>query len=259
MRVLLKLTWVELKLFLREPTTLVFTFAFPVVLLFVMGEIFGGSPVRPGEVLFAGLAPLDYYVPAYMALAAMSAGIIMLPSRLTAYRSGGVLRRFRASLVPVPAVLGSQVLAGLVLALIGAARVVLRRRSLRSELPRRSSAVDCGFSGERGCVLSSGRSHRCGPAVEPRSSGRRAHALLRDAVPLRCRTADGGHELDDAAHRGLPAPDIRRERSSGCMEWARLGSGRLRSPRRHRAGRRMGESAAVSLGLAASVDRYGVF
>lgn len=120
MRVLLKLTWVELKLFLREPTTLVFTFAFPVVLLFVMGEIFGGSPVRPGEVLFAGLAPLDYYVPAYMALAAMSVGIIMLPSRLTAYRSGGVLRRFRASLVPVPAVLGSQVLAGLVLALIGA-------------------------------------------------------------------------------------------------------------------------------------------
>jgi ABC-2 type transport system permease protein len=125
MRVLLKLTWVELKLFLREPTTLVFTFAFPVVLLFVMGEIFGGGPVRPGEVLFAGLAPLDYYVPAYIALAAMSVGIIMLPARLTAYRSGGVLRRFRASLVPVPAVLGSQVLAGLVLALIGALLVWL--------------------------------------------------------------------------------------------------------------------------------------
>ena len=34
LRVLLKLTWIELKLFLREPTTLVFTFAFPVVLFF---------------------------------------------------------------------------------------------------------------------------------------------------------------------------------------------------------------------------------
>lgn len=70
--------------------------------------------------MFTGLAPLDYYVPAYVALATMSVGIIMLPARLTAYRSGGVLRRFRASLVPVSAVLGSQVLAGLALAFIGA-------------------------------------------------------------------------------------------------------------------------------------------
>jgi ABC-2 type transport system permease protein len=114
--VVLRLTWVELKLFLREPMTLVFTFAFPVVLLFVMGEIFGQGM---GEGMFTGLDPLDYYVPAYVALTAMSVGIIMLPARLTAYRSGGVLRRFRASLVPVPAVLASQVLAGLVLALVG--------------------------------------------------------------------------------------------------------------------------------------------
>ena len=42
LRVVLKLTWIELKLFLREPMTIVFTFAFPVVLMFVLGEIFGG-------------------------------------------------------------------------------------------------------------------------------------------------------------------------------------------------------------------------
>jgi hypothetical protein len=40
----------------------------------------------------------------------MSVGVIMLPARLTDYRSGGVLRRFRASLGPIWAVLGSQVL-----------------------------------------------------------------------------------------------------------------------------------------------------
>ena len=120
MRVLAKLSWVELKLFLREPTTLVFTFAFPVVLLFVLGEIFGNESFSDGGRLFGGLSTFDYYVPSCIALAVMSVGIIMLPGRLTAYRSGGVLRRFRASLVPVSAVLGSQVLAGLVLALIGA-------------------------------------------------------------------------------------------------------------------------------------------
>jgi ABC-2 type transport system permease protein len=114
-KVLGRLTWVELKLFLREPTTLIFTFAFPVVLLFVMGEIFGQE-----DDMFAPLTPLDYYLPAYIALTTMSVGIIMLPSRLSSYRAGGVLRRFRASLVPVSAVLGSQVLAGLFLAGVGA-------------------------------------------------------------------------------------------------------------------------------------------
>jgi len=42
-RTLGKLTWVEIKLVLREPLTLVFSFAFPVVLLLVMGEVFGQS------------------------------------------------------------------------------------------------------------------------------------------------------------------------------------------------------------------------
>ena len=125
MRALLKLTWVELKLFLREPTTLVFTFAFPVVILFVMGEIFGERQGHPGEVMFRGFDPLDYYVPAYMALVTASVGVIMLPARLTAYRAGGVLRRFRASLVPVWAVLGSQMLAASVLGGIGSALVWL--------------------------------------------------------------------------------------------------------------------------------------
>ena len=56
LRTLLKLTWLELKLFLREPTTLVFTFAFPVVILFVMGEIFG-SRRWAGNACSAGSRP----------------------------------------------------------------------------------------------------------------------------------------------------------------------------------------------------------
>ena len=122
MRALLKLSWIELKLFLREPTTLVFTFAFPVVLLFVMGEIFGNQ-VQHGQDLFRGFRALDYYVPAYVGLVTMSIGVIMLPTRLAAYRTSGVLRRFRASLLPVWAVLGSQVLACLVLSVIAAGLV----------------------------------------------------------------------------------------------------------------------------------------
>jgi ABC-2 type transport system permease protein len=119
MRALIKLTWVEVKLFLREPTTLVFTFAFPVVMLFVMGEIFAKRQVHPGEEMFRGFAALDYYVPAYCALVSASIGLILLPTRLTSYRSGGVLRRFRGAHVPIWVVLGSQAAASTALAVVG--------------------------------------------------------------------------------------------------------------------------------------------
>jgi ABC-2 type transport system permease protein len=124
LRVLLKLTWIELKLFLREPLTIVFTFAFPVVLMFVLGEVFGNQRGANDGRIFAGIGAMNYYAPAYIAVVAMSVGVIMLPARLTDYRSGGVLRRFRASLVPVWSVLGSQVLAVLVLGVVGAVLVV---------------------------------------------------------------------------------------------------------------------------------------
>jgi ABC-2 type transport system permease protein len=122
-RVLLKLTWIELKLFLREPMTIVFTFAFPVVLMFVLGEVFGNQPGGANDRVFGGTGAMNYYAPAYIAVVTMSVGVIMLPARLTDYRSGGVLRRFRASLVPIWAVLGSQVLAALVLGVIGSVLV----------------------------------------------------------------------------------------------------------------------------------------
>jgi len=123
LRVLLKLTWIELKLFLREPMTIVFTFAFPVVLMFVLGEVFGNQKGAADQHIFGATGAMNYYAPAYIAVVTMSVGVIMLPARLTDYRSGGVLRRFRASLVPVWSVLGSQVLAALVLGVVGAALV----------------------------------------------------------------------------------------------------------------------------------------
>jgi ABC-2 type transport system permease protein len=123
LKAILRLTWVELKLFLREPTTAVFVFAFPLVLLFVMGEIFGQG--ANADLEFRGASAMDYYVPAYVGLVAASIGVIMLPSHLTAYRKGGILKRYRAALVPMWIVLGAQVGAALVLAALGAALVWL--------------------------------------------------------------------------------------------------------------------------------------
>ena len=67
MQTLKKLTWVEIKLFVREPMTMVFTFALPLIFLFVMGGVFGNTP-DPEEEIFRGVGATDYYVPAYIGL-----------------------------------------------------------------------------------------------------------------------------------------------------------------------------------------------
>lgn len=106
MRTLRTLTRVELKLFLREPLTLVFVFAYPVIVLVVLGGFFADVPMESGE--FAGMSYLDQYVPAYVGLVIASIGLIGLPVHVAAYREAGVLRRLSASGVSGWIVFGAQ-------------------------------------------------------------------------------------------------------------------------------------------------------
>ncbi len=50
---------IELKLFLREPMTIVFTFAFPVVLMFVLGEVFGNQKGTSNEHVFGNIGAIS--------------------------------------------------------------------------------------------------------------------------------------------------------------------------------------------------------
>lgn len=120
MRVLAKLTWVELKLFLREPFALIFAFVFPVVVLVVLAGIFGAG----ADEAFPGVNPQEYYLAGYIAVVISAIGLIAIPVHVAGYRERGILRRFRASSVPVATVLAAQVLVGLVMSLIGAAVLV---------------------------------------------------------------------------------------------------------------------------------------
>jgi len=124
MQTLAKLTWVEMKLFVREPFTMVFTFALPLVFLFVMGEVFGNTP-DPEGILYRGVGPMNYYVPAYIGLVIASIGVVSLPVHLTGYRERGVLRRLRASSISAWSVLGSQVIVSFVLAVLGGVLVII--------------------------------------------------------------------------------------------------------------------------------------
>lgn len=116
MRTLFKLTWVEIKLFIREPITVVFTLALPLIFLVVMGGVFGNTP---SAAIYRGVGAMDYYMPSYYGLVMMAIGTVALPVHLTGYRERGVLRRFRASSFSVWSVLGSQLMVSFIIAIFG--------------------------------------------------------------------------------------------------------------------------------------------
>ena len=124
MRTLAKLAKVEMKLFVREPITMVFTFALPVIFVLVMGGVFGNTPDPEMEII-RGVGATDYYVPAYIGLIIASIGVMAMPVHLTGYRERGVLRRFRASSISVWGIFGSQLIVSFVLAILGGILVVV--------------------------------------------------------------------------------------------------------------------------------------
>lgn len=117
MRLLAKMSWLEQKLFLREPLTVLFALALPLVVLFVMGGVFGNESAPD---IYRGVGAMDYYVPAYLALVTASVGLISLPTHIASDRERGVLRRYRASGVSALALVGAQVVVTFVIASVSA-------------------------------------------------------------------------------------------------------------------------------------------
>lgn len=115
MRLLAKMSWLEQKLFLREPLTVLFAIALPLVILFVMGGVFGNDSTPE---VYRGVGAMNYYVPAYMALVAASVGLISLPTHIASDRERGVLKRYRASGVPAWVLVGAQTIVTLVIAAV---------------------------------------------------------------------------------------------------------------------------------------------
>jgi ABC-2 type transport system permease protein len=122
MSTLFKLTWVEIKLFIREPITVIFTLALPLIFLFVMGGVFGNTP-NPD--VYRGVGAMDYYMPSYFGLIMMAIGTVALPVHLAGYRERGVLRRFRASSFSVWSVLGSQTNVSFIIAVAGSILITI--------------------------------------------------------------------------------------------------------------------------------------
>ncbi len=117
----LKLTWVEAKLFIREPIAAFFSMVFPLMLLFLFGSIYGNEPSS----LFGGHGLVDVYVPAYIALVIGTNGLLSLPITIANYRESGVLLRLQAAPLRPQAILLAEIAVNFLMTLVGALLLIV--------------------------------------------------------------------------------------------------------------------------------------
>jgi ABC-2 type transport system permease protein len=120
MQAVSKMTWMELKLKMREPVGAFFTLVFPLLLLFLFGTIYGNEPTP----FLGGRGNVDNSVPGYIAMVIGTIALIGLPVTLAEYREQGILRRLQASPLSPTAVLGTQVSVNIVMVLFGTGLIV---------------------------------------------------------------------------------------------------------------------------------------
>ncbi len=117
-----KLTWVQFKLYMREPIAFFFALLFPVLLLLLFGAAFGDMPAGP---TYQGQRFIDYYAPALLALIAGTVGLMSVPVKTASEREYKVLKRFRVAPISPLVYLGADVLMNLLVNLAGAAFTIL--------------------------------------------------------------------------------------------------------------------------------------
>jgi len=107
MRGLIKLTWLEIKIFAREPLGLIGTLLMPVLVFVATGRMLGGrvprASARANAFLGAGLPVLASILIAF-------AAVLSLITIISIYREGGILKRLRATPLRALTILTAHVL-----------------------------------------------------------------------------------------------------------------------------------------------------
>jgi ABC-2 type transport system permease protein len=115
LRGLLTLTWLEIKIFLREPMGAVGTIAVPLAVFVVAGRMSGGripqASTTYNNLLLVGL-------PVLAAILITIGAVLSLVTIISIYREGGILRRLRATPLRPQTILTAHVLVKLLLAAV---------------------------------------------------------------------------------------------------------------------------------------------
>jgi ABC-2 type transport system permease protein len=117
MKSLLKMTWMEAKLFLREPVSAFFTLVFPLIMLFIFGTIYSNVPAGPGS---GGPEAIGSLIPAFTAMVIGITGLMAVTITMATYRENGILRRLRTTPVSPLVVMAAQVVVVFTMTALGA-------------------------------------------------------------------------------------------------------------------------------------------
>ncbi len=121
-RELWKLTWLEIKIFLREPLGALGTILVPVVIFVGLGRLAGaGRGVFPG----AGGSVLRVDVPVFTAILIAISAVLSLVTIVSIYREGGILKRLRATPLRPQIILLAHVVVKLLLTAVTLALMML--------------------------------------------------------------------------------------------------------------------------------------
>src|SRR5580765_1685025 len=112
LRGLWKLTWIEIKIFMREPLGAIGTIGIPVLVFLVAGRMVGrrATPASPAAISFIGVG-----LPVLASVLILIGAVLSLVTIISIYREGGILKRLRATPLRPQAILTAHVLVKLLL------------------------------------------------------------------------------------------------------------------------------------------------
>ena len=122
LRGLLRLTWIEIKIFMREPLGAIGSIVMPVVLYLLFGRL-GHAMAPPGRV--AASSFFRNSVPVIVAILITLNAVLSLVAIISIYREGGILKRLRATPLRPWTILTAHVLVKLLLTTITLALMLL--------------------------------------------------------------------------------------------------------------------------------------
>lgn len=105
MNALWQLTWLEIKIFAREPLGLFGTIGVPVLVFVVLGRLLRGAGPASPEAAFVKTG-----LPVLAAILMATSAVVSLVTIIAIYREGGILKRLRATPLPPATILTAHVL-----------------------------------------------------------------------------------------------------------------------------------------------------
>ncbi len=105
-----KLTWIEIKIFMREPLGAIGTIVVPVLVFVLVGRAMSSRPQTPSINSFARVG-----LPVLASILIVISAVLSLVTIISIYREGGILKRLRATPLRPQTILTAHVLVKLLL------------------------------------------------------------------------------------------------------------------------------------------------